>query len=97
MTMLSRSRGFNSRSFAQRAESSAPRHVTFSPDRPHSGQKTQSMIPFENTTGRLEPELWEDDTTGCLDAASLEAKRREMFDHEAGAPLEAVPPIGSVS
>lgn len=71
--------------------------MTFSPDRPHSGQKTQSMISFENTTGRLEPELWEDDTTGRLDVAALEAARREMFDHEAGAPLEAVSPIGAVS
>lgn len=38
--------------------------------------------------GRLEAGTWADVTP---------LPRRARFDHEAGAPIEAVPPIGSVS
>lgn len=51
----------------------------------------------EEVTGRLEPEIWEDDTVPRLDALTLHEERRARFDHEFGAPLEAVPPIGAVS
>lgn len=49
----------------------------------------------EEITGRLEPEQWEDEVTEPrVDAVKL---RRSSFDHEAGAPLDAVPPAGQVS
>lgn len=50
-----------------------------------------SSTTHENTAGRLDVTGWEgvEDTDPAID--------RALFDHEFGAPLDAVPPIGAVS
>jgi hypothetical protein len=49
-----------------------------------------------DTAGRIDKTGWDgvENTDPAIDAVTL---HRRAFDHEAGAPLEAVPPEGSVS
>jgi hypothetical protein len=51
----------------------------------------QAAVQPEHASGRLCPEEWDDaePTWPGVD--------RSRFDHEAGAPIESVPPLGAVS